>query len=139
MISDRMIKFFNKHHLLTLATCCNNRPWCCQCFYVFIEHLCGLAIASDAATRHISEAMQQPYVAASIALETSVVNKLQGMQIEGKLIEAEGKLLKEIKIEYLKRFPYATLINTKYWFLELYTIKMTDNRLGFGKKLYWKK
>ena len=38
---------------------------------------------------------------------------------------------------YLKRFPFAILSNTKLWTIRLIGIKMTDNRLGFGKKLYW--
>ena len=81
--------------------------------------------------------MQQPYVAGSIVLETSIVGKLQGIQLEGKLTEADGDLLNDIKTAYMKRFPFAILLDTKLWFLELGAMKMTDNRLGFGKKLYW--
>jgi len=124
---------------MTLATCRDNRPWCCQCFYVYVENLCGLVFTSDTATRHIAEALQQPYVAGSIVLETSVVGKIQGIQFEGILLEADGELLREIKIAYMKRFPFALMMDTKLWFLELRTIKMTDNRLGFGKKLYWER
>ena len=137
-MEERIVKFLRKHHVMTLATCRDNRPWCCQCFYVFVERLGGLAFTSDASTRHISEAMQQPFAAGSIVLETRVVGKLQGIQLEGKLTEACGNLLKELKSAYLKHFPFAILIDTKLWFLELHTIKMTDNRLGFVKKLYWK-
>ena len=126
-----------RHHVLTLATCRDNKPWCCQCFYVYIEKLCGLAFSSDTSTRHITEAMQQPHVAGSIVLETSIVGKLQGIQLEGKLVEADGNLLNDIKTAYIKRFPYTILMDTKLWFLELATMKMTDNRLGFGKKLFW--
>lgn len=138
-LDRRMVIFLQRHHLLTLATCCDNRPWCSQCFYVYIDRLCGLAFASDVTTRHITEAMQQPYVAGSIAVESTVVGKLQGIQLEGKLTEANGDLLHEIKLAYLKRFPFAILMETKLWFFELSTIKMTDNRLGFGKKLYWER
>ena len=105
---------------------------------MYVDNLCGLAFASDTKTRHITEALQQPFVAGSIVLETSVIGKIQGIQFEGKIVEAEGELLKEIKIVYMKRFPFALLMDTKLWFLELYTIKMTDNRLGFGKKLHWR-
>jgi len=133
----RMVKFLHQHHVMTLATCCDNRPWCCQCFYVFVERLCGLVFTSDTTTRHIAEAMEQPYVAGSIVLESKMVGKLQGIQLEGKIVEADGELLREIKTAYLKRFPFALLMDTKLWFLELQTMKMTDNRLGFGKKLYW--
>ena len=134
---QRMVKFLRRHHVMTLATCRDNRPWCCQCFYVYVERLCGLVFTSDTTTRHIAEAMEQPYIAGSIVLETAVVGKVQGIQLEGKLVEAEGELLKEIKTAYMKRFPFALLMNTKLWFIELQTMKMTDNRLGFGKKLYW--
>jgi uncharacterized protein YhbP (UPF0306 family) len=134
---NRIIEFLHKHHVLTLATCCDNRAWCCNCFYVYVDRLCGLVLMSGTATRHIAEAMQQPYVAGSIVLESTVVGKLQGIQLEGKLIDADGELLKEIKAAYLKRFPFAMLMETKLWFLEPSTMKMTDNRLGFGKKLYW--
>jgi len=106
---------------------------------VYIERLCGLVFTSDASTRHIAEAMQHPFVAGSIALESKVVGKLQGIQLEGKLKEADGELLNEIKAAYIKRFPFALLIDTKLWFLELTTMKMTDNLLGFGTKLHWKR
>jgi len=132
-----MVKFLHRHHVLTLATCNDNQPWCCQCFYAYVDRLYGLAFTSDTGTRHISEAMQQPCVAGSIVLESKVVGKLQGIQLEGQLIEADGELLKEIKTIYMKRFPFALLMDTKLWFLELTTMKMTDNLLGFGKKLYW--
>lgn len=136
---QRFVKFLHRHHVLTLATCCDNRPWCCQCFYVYEDSLCGLVLTSDATTRHIIEALKQPYIAGSIVLETSVVGKIQGIQFEGKLIQADGELFRKVRTAYMKRFPFALLMDTKLWFLVLYTMKMTDNRLGFGKKLYWYK
>ena len=135
----RITKFLRRHHVMTLATCRDNRAWCCQCFYVYVDRLSGLVFTSDMETRHIKEAMEQPFVAGSIVLESTVVGKLQGIQLEGKVVEADGELLKDIKFAYLKRFPVALLMDTKLWFLELHTMKMTDNRLGFGKKLHWKR
>jgi len=110
---QRMAKFLNKHHVMTLATCRENRPWCCQCFYVYVERLRGLVFTSDATTRHITEAMEQPHVAGSIALESTVVGKLQGIQLEGKIVEADGELLREIKNSYMKRFPFVLLMDVK--------------------------
>ena len=136
---ERIIKFLHRHHVMTLSTCHDNKPWCCQCFYVYIERLCGLVFTSDTATRHISEATQQPFIAGSIVLETKIVGKLQGIQFEGKLFEAEGELLKGIKVAYMKRFPFALLMDAKLWFLQLLTMKMTDNKLGFGKKKLWER
>ena len=132
-----MVDFLHRHHVMTLATVNDNRPWCCQCFYAYADRLCGLVFTSDAGTRHIAEATAQPRVAGSIVLETKIIGKLQGIQLEGSVAEAEGELLKELRSAYLKRFPFAILMETKLWYLELSTMKMTDNRLGFGKKLYW--
>jgi uncharacterized protein YhbP (UPF0306 family) len=70
-------------------------------------------------------------------LETKTIGKIQGTQIIGEIEEAEGERLKNAKKAYLKEFPYAILKSTKLWILNISYIKMTDNRLGFGKKLIW--
>jgi uncharacterized protein YhbP (UPF0306 family) len=51
--------------------------------------------------------------------------------------EPEGELLARAKSGYLKRFPVAILMDTRLWIVKLTCIKMTDNRLGFGKKIVW--
>ena len=50
-----------------------------------------------------------------------------------------GELTEKTKKAYMKRFPFARLMKTNLWILELNYIKMTDNLLGFGKKLIWEK
>jgi len=40
---------------------------------------------------------------------------------------------------YLKRFPFALALKLDLWILHIDYIKMTDNRLGFGKKLEWRR
>jgi len=49
----------------------------------------------------------------------------------------EGDLAEKAKVAYLKRFPVAILMKTNLWVVKVRYIKMTDNRLGFGKKLIW--
>ncbi|MGD0342664.1 MAG: hypothetical protein ABSA76_13260 [Bacteroidales bacterium] len=46
-------------------------------------------------------------------------------------------MFQKAKNAYLKKFPVAALMDTRLWIVELTYIKMTDNRLGFGKKLIW--
>jgi len=48
-------------------------------------------------------------------------------------------LIDKVKSVYIKKFPIAMLMDTHLWVVDLTYIKMTDNRLGFGKKLIWKK
>jgi uncharacterized protein YhbP (UPF0306 family) len=78
-------------------------------------------------------------IAAAIALETRVVGRLQGLQIEGEVRMAEGVELAAARRAYLKRFPYAAVMEQPLWILEPAMMKLTDNTLGFGKKLIWTK
>lgn len=138
-IDTKIIEFINEHHVLTLATCSNNQPYCSNCFYTYLEKENILIFSSDETTKHIHDVRINPKVAASIVLETKTIGKIQGIQLSGNLIEAKEDLLKKAKKAYLKSFPYAILMNTQLWILEIEFIKMTDNRLGFGKKLIWNK
>jgi len=136
-IDKRIIAFIKKHHVLTLATSCNNNPYCCNCFYTYVEDENMFVFTSDRGTKHISDIAEQDYVAGSVVLETSVIGKIQGIQFTGIISEPKDELLKKVKNAYLKRFPFAALMDTTLWVVKLSYIKMTDNRLGFGKKLIW--
>ena len=83
--------------------------------------------------------MSNANVAGSVVLETTLVGKIQGIQFTGIMERPGTDLLKKAKKAYLKKFPYAALMKTSLWVLNLNHIKMTDNRLGFGKKLIWEK
>ncbi len=136
---NRVVEFFKEHHVLTLATSVDNRSYCANCFYTYIEENNILVFSSDEDTKHISDVRINPVVAASIVLETKMIGKIQGVQLTGNLLEAKGDMLRKVKKAYLKAFPYAILKSTKLWIFDIAYIKMTDNRLGFGKKLVWEK
>jgi uncharacterized protein YhbP (UPF0306 family) len=76
-------------------------------------------------------------VAGSVVLETHIIGKIQGVQFQGTITLAEGERLKLAERAYLKRFPVAALMDTHLWLVDLTLLKMTDNLLGFGKKLVW--
>jgi uncharacterized protein YhbP (UPF0306 family) len=137
MIDRRIIRFFRKHHVLTVATTVDNEPWCANCFYVYIEEENSLVFTTDMDTRHGQEFLKNPLVAGSVVLETMVTGKIRGIQFQGLVSEPAGDLLARAKSRYLKRFPIATLMDTHLWIVKLTHIKMTDNRLGFGKKIIW--
>lgn len=135
----RIVDFIHEHHVLTLATSVDNNPWCTNCFYTYLSENNCFVFTSDNETKHVADVMENPNVAGSVVLETNVIGKIQGIQFRGKMERPEGELLKIAKKAYLKRFPYAALMKTSLWILHINHIKMTDNRLGFGKKLIWKK
>jgi uncharacterized protein len=138
MVDERIIKFFKKHHVLTVATSAGNEPWCANCFYVYLEAENSLVFTSDTDTRHGREFLQNNFVAGSVVLETDIIGMIRGIQFQGIISLPEGDQLRIAEKAYLRRFPVAALMDTTLWVLKLTHVKMTDNRLGFGKKLIWK-
>jgi uncharacterized protein YhbP (UPF0306 family) len=76
---------------------------------------------------------EQPHVALSIVRETRIVGCVEGIQIEGRATRGT----EEAKSAYIKRFPYAAVAPLTLWEVEPTMLKLTDNKLGFGKKLIW--
>lgn len=135
----RIVDFIHEHHVLTLATSIENKPWCANCFYVYLEDENCFVFTSDDATKHVQDVLINPDVAGSVVLETSTVGKIQGIQFRGKMEIPAGSLASKVKKAYLKKYPFAVLMKTTLWVIKPAYIKMTDNRLGFGKKLIWEK
>jgi len=138
-IDTKIIEFINEHHVFTLATSNENRPYTCSCFYVYLEQENLFIFTSDRHTKHIKDVEQQNYVAGALALETTMVGKIQGIQFTGTINELEDEILQKANKAYLKKFPIARLADLLLWGIEPDFIKMTHNRLGFGKKLIWEK
>ena len=137
MIDKKITAFFRKHHVLTIATTVGDEPWCANCFYVYLEEENVLAFTTGTDTRHGEEFLKNPVIAGTVVLETLIIGKIRGIQFQGIVSEPEGELLSKARWAYLKRFPPAALMDTHLWIVKLTHIKMTDNRLGFGKKLVW--
>ena len=139
-IPARILKFISEHHVLTLAVTTENGPWCATCFYVWHPGQNRFIFTSDPRTRHIREVEKNNkyYVSGAIALETKMVGMIRGIQFSGILINLKGEELKSAKQAYLSTFPIARFSRLHLWGLTPDFIKMTDNRLGFGKKLIWK-
>ena len=140
MLDKKIVEFINQHHLLTLATSKDNVPYCCNAFYVFNKENGSLIFSSDTSTKHAQDFIKNPKVAGSISLETKEFGKIQGVQLLGEIIKLKkGEGLEKASKQYFKTYPYARLMDTYLWEMKLNFAKMTHNRLGFGKKLIWKK
>jgi uncharacterized protein YhbP (UPF0306 family) len=139
VLDTRIIEFINEHHVLTMATSVDDEPWCANCFYVYLEDENMFVFTSDFDTKHIKDTAHNIFLAGSIVLETSIIGKIQGIQWQGIISQLHGDLLDKAKKRYTKKFPVAMLMKTTLWGVDLNQIKFTDNRLGFGKKLIWKK
>ena len=139
-IDSRILDFIGEHHVLTVA--CASRtgePWCANAFYVFDAQEEGFIITSEEKTRHAQLFLENPVVTGSVVLETEQVGKIQGLQFAGTVRRCDGGLFDRCRLLYLKRFPYAVFKGGEVWLIKLDHLKYTDNRLGFGKKLLWKR
>ena len=171
---DKITAFIRKHHVMTLATVGvadtfttvgnidataigsavtivpsgNLRPWVAHVFYAWIPEERCFVFTTDPETRHGGEMMETVQVAAAIALETRIVGRVQGLQIEGEVRRSGsvgdggdmGINFEKARRAYLRRFPYAAAAGElSLWILEPTYMKLTDNTLGFGKKLIWTK
>jgi uncharacterized protein len=135
----RIINFLKRHHVFNLATSFENNPWCCSCFYAFLEEVPAFIFTSDNETRHVAEFFKNPHAAGTVHLETWIIGKIKGIQFSGTIEPAENDKLHKARSAYLKKFPFAVLMDTKLWILKIDYIKMTDNKFGFGKKLIWQR
>lgn len=124
---------------MTLATVSAGAPWCCNLFYAYMPDHEALVFTSPVGSRHVAQILENDRVAASILLESRVVGRLQGLQIEGRVVNAttDPVLHGNARGAYLRRFPYAAAMLADLWVLRLDTLKYTDNTLGFGTKLHW--
>lgn len=133
------IDFIKAHHVMTLATSFNDEPYCCSLFYVYVEKEGCFVFSSESVTKHVRDIAHNMHVSANIVLETEIVGKIQGLQLQGLVYRPQDDMAKALRRAYMRRFPYAALLNTTFWMLEPTWAKFTDNRFGFGKKMTWKK
>lgn len=129
---EKIIEFLEKHHTLSLATCKDNQLSSCTLFYAYDKQTNAFIVASDTKTEHILNVLENQNVSGTIHLETDIVGKIQGIQFK-----AIMSAFKDERKVYLKRFPFALALNPTLWSIAVDSLKMTDNRLGFGKKLMW--
>ncbi len=108
--------------------------WCAHAFYAWEPDF--FIFSTDPDTRHGAAMEANPHVAAAIALETRVVGRVQGLQIEGRVYKTHTE---QARRAYFRRFPYAAAMpdGLTLWALEPTCMKLTDNTLGFGKKIVW--
>ena len=132
----RIVSFIARHHVLTLATAtADGMPYCAACFYAYDKERNVIIFTTDDTTTHGQQMIANANVACAINLETRVVGKVQGLQVCGVVRRGD----EQDKSTYIKRFPYAAVAPLNIWAIEPSFMKLTDNTLGFGKKLIWKR
>ena len=137
-MDKKIVEFIQEHYLLTLATSNNNFPYCCNVYYVYDKRQNSLIFSSEKTTKHVQDFLKNDNVAGAISKETKLVKDIKGVQILGVISELVGSELFKAKKMYIKAFPYSKNMNLNLWKMKICFIKMTNNQLGFGTKLFWR-
>jgi uncharacterized protein YhbP (UPF0306 family) len=131
---QKIESFISGHHVMTLATSHENVPQSCNLFYAYLPRECVFVVASDMKTEHMQNVSENPRIAGTIVLETKTIGKIEGLQFKGTMKAAADKKARE---HYFSAFPYTRVLDPTLWIITPTSMKLTDNRLGFGKKLNW--
>lgn len=134
----RISDFISDNDVMSVATSSLNIPYCATMFYVYHREKNLLAFMSDSSTRHMKEALVNSNVAGTIVAKNVSLSKVQGIQFSGKVFAPEGNIKEECNVKYLWAFPMAKLHDSSLWVIKPSFFKLTDYRLGFGKKITWK-
>ena len=131
--------FVSKQTVLNFATSAKDIPWCASCFYAFDEENKYLIFKTDNQSRHMQEALKQGFVAGTVLPDKLKTGIVKGIQFQGKMIVEDKKSLKQAKKVYYRKFPYAKVMAGDIAVIKLTLVKLTDNKLGFGKRLIWER
>ena len=138
-MEQKIISFIDGQKNLTFCTSVENIPQCASCFYAYMAEDNFIVFKSDEKTIHISNALINHKVAGTIIPDLDKTGTIKGIQFTGNFIIPTGELLEKAKKKYYSKYPFSLVIPGDLWVVEFVSIKMTDNTLGFGKKLAWEK
>ena len=127
----------------TVATvCCTNADQqlhCFSCYYAFDAGQTLLYFKTSADTQHMQWLQAMPQTAGSILPDKLQKLVVKGIQWSGVLLAEDDPLAAHAGKQYHLKYPFALAMPGTVRTIRLDTIKMTDNSLGFGSKVHWKR
>ncbi|RPH29822.1 hypothetical protein EHN07_04695 [Buttiauxella warmboldiae] len=130
-------RWLNKQHVLTYCVGSHDDLWCANAFYLYDAQRIAFYLLSETHTRHGELIGKQARVAGTINGQPKTVALIRGIQFRGEITLIEEEAAAAVRNRYCKRFPVARVMKAPVWEIRLDELKMTDNTLGFGKKLHW--
>lgn len=138
-MDSRIISFIEGQKTMTLCTAAGGLPYCASCYYSFLKDDGLLVFKSSRDTRHIREALSVGAIAGTILPEEKLAGQIKGIQFTGRFVVPDEGAMGKAGISYYARFPFALAIKGELFIAQLDKVKMTDNTLGFGRKLNWER
>ena len=138
-MDSHISSFIKEQGVLTICTSNNNIPYSATCFYSFLKEKNYLVFKSSPQSKHITDGLLNNNVSGTIIADSSNIAQIKGIQFQGKFIQPTLLTLSQAKKNYTLKYPFSVVIKGGLWIVELEFVKMTDNTLGFGKKISWEK
>lgn len=136
---SHLVRYLKKQHVLSLCCQSDGDLWCANCFYVFDEARMAFWLMTAPDTRHGALLQANPQVAGTVNGQPKTVLLIKGVQYRGHIALLDGDAEAQARKAYQKRFPVARKVSAPLWEIQLEEVKMTDNALGFGKKISWRR
>lgn len=130
-------KYLSCQHVFSLFTFFQSDIWSAICFYIFNAKTMSLCFLTENTTRHGKLMVKNPFVSGTICCQNKIVTKIQGIQFIGKVNSLTGKEEKQARQNYNRRLSIDMATSIPIWKLSLQQVKMVNNQLGFGTKLFW--
>lgn len=134
---QHILKFLNKNHVLSLCAAADGEMWSASCFYVTGSQPMSLYFMTELKTLHGTLMAKSSQVVGTIAPHPKTIALIKGIQFRGEATVLTDDEERHARHLYCTHFPVAIAMKAPVWRLALQHIKMTDNTLGFGKKLLW--
>lgn len=139
-INEKIISFLEQQTCATI--CCideEGKPYCFSCYYVFSKENYVLYFKSSTEAFHSALLAKNPIIAGTIMPNKVSQLVTRGIQLQGEMLPQQHPLTKDAYAQYHKKFAVALAIKGEVFTIQVNEIKMTDSKLGFGKKIYWKR
>ena len=136
---SHLIRYLKKQPARSLCTTDGDDLWCANCFYVLDESRMVFWLMTEPDTRHGQRMLVNPRVAGTVNGQPKTVLLIKGVQYRGHIRRLSDEAEKQARHAYQKRFPIARAVTAPLWEIVLEEVKMTDNALGFGKKIVWQR
>lgn len=134
-----IVDYLNANSVFSLSTSNNGEPHSAICFYAFESANKQIVFLSSSSTRHIIEGLKNDKVSGAVFNQETSISKIQGVQFSGDFSKVNKTDYTKFRSIYLKKFPMARFLNSELWKIQLTHVKMTNNSMGFGKKIIWER
>lgn len=139
-MKDKIDKFIEQQTCANV--CCvddKGNPYCFSCFYSYDSNEALLYYKSSFDTQHSAILLKNSVVAGTILPDKLNLLQIKGIQFEGVVLSGNYSMTRRASAHYYEKHPVALGMPGEIWTIQINNIKFTDNTLGFGKKINWKR